>query len=96
MSALRGNTATLLHYDIVVNSATYSFFDETGLNYNNYYFPPANPQMRTGGLGTGSVATSSFLTLANWQAALTPPQDANSKQADPLYVSNTANLHIAP
>ena len=67
-----------------------------GLNYNNYYFPAVNPQMRTGGLGTDSLATSSFLTLANWQAVLTPAQDANSIQADPLYVSNTADLHIPP
>jgi len=86
------NTVTVLHYDIVVNSAAY-VFGAGGMNFNNYFFPVANAQMRTGGLGTGSLATTSFVTLANWQAALTSAQDANSVQADPLYVSNTADLH---
>lgn len=87
------NNGNLEHYNIVVNSATYAFA-AGGLNCNNYFFPLANPQMRTGGLGTSSLAGTPFLTLADWQAALTPTQDANSIQADPLYTSNTTNLRL--
>ena len=82
-------------YAITLPSNAYSF--GTGfLNNNNYYINAANTQLRTGGLAsvTGGAATTEFQTLANWQAALTTPQDANSIQADPLYVSNTADLHI--
>ena len=90
------NVTTTHFYPITLNSATYTF--GTGsLNYNNYYINPANPQLFTGGLASasGAATTTEFLTLANWRTALTPPQDANSIQADPQYVSNTADLHIA-
>ena len=90
------NVTTTHFYPITLNSATYSF--GTGsLNYNNYYINPANPQLFTGGLASasGAAATTEFQTLANWRTALTPPQDANSIQADPLHISNTADLHIA-
>ena len=42
-----------------------------------------------------AATTTEFATLANWQGALTTPQDANSIQADPLYVSITSDLHIS-
>ena len=92
---VNSDTATVHYYAITVNSAAYSF-GTGGLNYNNYFINAANPQLRTGGLATGSgaAATTEFATLANWQAAFTAPQDANSIQADPLYVSNTSDLHI--
>ncbi len=90
------DTPAVHFYPITLNNANYSF--GTGfLNYNNYFINPANPQSFTGGLAsvTGAAATTEFLTLANWRTALTPPQDANSIQANPQYVSNTADLHIA-
>ena len=96
LDASSSSTAAQRYYAITLNSAAYSF--GTGsLNYNNYYINPANTQLQTGGLGinTGSAITTQFATLANWQGALTTPQDANSIQADPQYVSNTADLHIA-
>lgn len=91
------NTTTLPYFAITVNSATYAF-GSGGLNHNNYYINSANTQLSTGGLTTNATAPTApntFATLALWQAALTPAQDANSIQADPLYVSNTADLHIA-
>jgi hypothetical protein len=92
---VNSNTAANHYYTITLPAATYSF-GTGGLNYNNYYFNPANPQLRTGGVGVASANTpgAEFLTLANWQTALTPPQDANSKQADPQYFSPTGDLHI--
>ncbi|MGI8918728.1 MAG: beta strand repeat-containing protein [Pyrinomonadaceae bacterium] len=95
---VNSNTAANFYYAITLNAAAYSF-GTGGLNFNNYYINPANTQLRTGGfstIGSGNTATTSFQTLANWQAALTTPQDANSKQVDPLYFSTTSNLHLAP
>jgi hypothetical protein len=92
---LSSDTATVHFYPITLTSAAYSF--GTGfLNYNNYYINPSNPQLFTGGLATasGAAATTEFATLANWQGALTTPQDANSIQANPLYFANTVDLHI--
>jgi hypothetical protein len=93
---VNANNATTHFYAITLNSAAY-VFGTGGLNYNNYYVNQANLQMRTGGLSaaTGAAATTEFQTLANWQAALTAPQDVNSIQADPQYFSNTFDLHIA-
>ncbi|HEY0081934.1 MAG TPA: Calx-beta domain-containing protein, partial [Pyrinomonadaceae bacterium] len=91
------STAAQRYYAITLPSNAYSF-GTGGLNYNNYYINPANPQLRTGGLGvnTGSSITTEFATLADWRMALTSPQDANSIQADPQYVSPTSDLHIQP
>ena len=89
------NTATTHYYAMMLPSAAYVF--GTGFqNYNNYYRTGANAQVYTGGFATvsGAAATTEFVTLANWQAALTAPQDAQSIQADPLYASNTADLHL--
>ncbi len=95
LDASSSSTAAMRFYAITLNSAAYSF-GTGGLNYNNYYINPSNTQLQTGGLGTntGSSITTQFATLANWQGALTTPQDANSIQADPLYFSNTGDLHI--
>lgn len=93
---VNSNTATLPYFAITVNSATYSF-GTGGMDYNNLYVNLANTQMNTGGLSTGSTAPSGatlFNTLAQWKTALAPAQDAVSIQSDPLYVSNTADLHI--
>lgn len=79
--------------NIQVQTATFAF-GTGGLNNNNYYFPPANTTARTGAIGTTSLPTTFFATLANWQAAITPAQDGASIQADPLYVSPT-DLHIS-
>ena len=92
---VNSNTAANHFYAITLNSAAYSF--GTGaLNNNNYFINAANPQLRTGGLGTGTGNTpgTEFATLANWQAALTAPQDGASIQSDPLYLSNTSDLHL--
>lgn len=94
---VNSNTSTLPYFAITVNSATYDF-GTGGLDNNNYYINQANSQMNTGGIstsGTAPTAGLTFKTLANWQGALTPAQDQNSIQADPQYVSNTADLHIA-
>lgn len=90
-------TAANRYYAITANVNSYSF--GTGFeNNNNYYIVPTNTQLRTGGFattGTGSSATTEFATLANWQAAFTTPQDANSIQADPAHFS-LSDLHISP
>jgi hypothetical protein len=92
---VNSNTAANRYFAITLPAATYTF-GTGGLNYNNYYINQANPQLRTGGVGvtSGNSPGTVFQTLADWQMALTPPQDANSKQADPLYFSPTSDLHI--
>jgi hypothetical protein len=87
------STPALNTVNIQVQSATFAF-GTGGLNNNNYYFPATNTVARTGAIGTASLATTFFATLANWQAAITPAQDAASIQADPQYVS-ASDLHIA-
>lgn len=91
------STAAQRYYAITLNSNAY-VFGTGGLNANNYFINAANPQVQTGGFATTattSAATTSFQTLANWQAALTAPQDANSVQVDPLLFSLT-DLHLQP
>ncbi len=88
---LTSTTTTILHYCIVIPSTTYGW-GSGKCNNNDYYYPAANTQMRTGGVGTSQPLTTSYLTLANWQAVFTPAQDGASIQADPLYVNSTANL----
>ncbi len=94
---VNSNTATLPFFAITVNSAAYSF--GTGLmNNNNLFVNLGNLQMNTGGLSASSTAPTGatlFNTLAQWQTALTTPQDAASIQLNPLYNSNTADLHIS-
>ena len=87
------STPALNSVNIQVQTATFAF-GTGGLNNNNYYFPATNTVARTGAIGTASLATTFFATLANWQAAITPAQDAASIQADPQYVS-ASDLHIA-
>ncbi len=79
-------TTTLLHYCISAPSAAYNWTGG-GCDNNDYYFPAANTQMRTGGIGTSTPLGSSFLTLALWQPVFTTPgpQDGLSIQADPLF-----------
>ena len=90
------SNAAVRFYAISGNSAAYSF-GTGGENYNNLYINPANTQLQTGGLGSaaGGTLASQFATLADWKGAYTSPQDANSKQADPLYVSTGSDLHIS-
>jgi hypothetical protein len=94
---VNSNTATVRFYAITAPSAAYSF-GSGFLNNNNYFINQANPQMRTGGLGvnTTGATTTEFQTIENFRMAFTTPQDSNSKQADPLYISNTSDLHISP
>ena len=87
------STPALNTVNIQVQTATFAF-GTGGLNNNNYYFPATNTTAQTGAIGTASLATTFFATLANWQAAITPAQDAASIQADPQYVS-ASDLHIA-
>lgn len=97
LDASSSGTAGVRYYAISLNSAAYSF-GTGGLNHNNYYINPANSHLQTGGLGAtfGLVLGAQSATLADWQAALTVPQDANSIQSDPFYISNTADLHLSP
>jgi hypothetical protein len=90
------SNAAVRFYAISGNSAAYSF-GTGGENYNNLYINPANTQLQTGGLGSaaGGTLASQFATLADWKGAYTSPQDANSQQADPLYVSTGSDLHIS-
>jgi len=86
------NTGTLNPVCIQVSSATLAF--GTGaLNNNDYFIPGTNTQARTGAIGTSSLATTFFATLANWQAALTPAQDAASVAVNPNFVDPFTNLH---
>ena len=96
LDASSSSTAALRFYAISLNSNAY-VFGTGGLNHNNYYINAANTQLQTGALGTATTnaQTTQFATLANWQVALTAPQDANSIQADPLYVSASSDLHLA-
>lgn len=62
-----------------------------GLNNNDYYYPAANTTARIGAVGTSSLATTFYTTMANWQTAI--PADNASKNVDPNYTSAT-DLHI--
>ena len=87
----------LLHYCISAPSAAYNWTGG-GCDNNDYYFPAANTQMRTGGLGTSTPLGSSFLTLALWQPVFTNPgpQDGFSIQADPLYTLLPTTYPLIP
>jgi hypothetical protein len=93
---LTSGNAAVRFYAITGTSSDYSF-GTGGLNHNNYYINPSNPQVQTGGftISTGAAATSQYSTLTNWRAAYSSAQDANSIQADPLFLSSS-DLHIAP
>ena len=95
LDASSSSTPGMRFYAITLTSAAY-VFGTGGLNYNNYYINSSNVQLQTGALGTATTnaQTTQFATLANWKLALTAPQDANSIQADPQYISNTGDLHI--
>jgi hypothetical protein len=56
-------------------------------NFNDLYIANA-----TNGF-VGLANATDLATLANWQATITG-QDANSVSFDPLFVSNTADLHV--
>jgi len=96
MDLSSSSAPTARFYAISGPGAGYSF-GTGGENNNNLFINPTNPQAVTGGLGTNSAValTTQFPTLANWQTAYTPNQDLASIQADPQYVSNTGDLHIA-
>jgi hypothetical protein len=85
---LSSNTATLFNAAINLPSAAYPF-GTGGSNFNDWYYPAANTQSRTG--ATGGSGGTFYTTLAAWQTATT--QDANSKEVDPLFVSAT-DLHL--
>jgi dockerin type I repeat protein len=88
---VNSNTPAVHYHAISANSAAYSF--GTGFeDYNNLYINPANAQLRTGAFS--GAGTTEFATLADWKLAYTANQDAHSIQANPLYVSNTADLHL--
>lgn len=89
---MNSNTTTLLFLCIQTPTSPYSW-GSGGVNNNVYYFPTGNTQMRTGGTGTSS--TPVYLTLANWQTAYSPAQDAASLDINPPFISLT-DLHINP
>ncbi len=69
----------------------------SGGSNNNDYYVGSNPLGRVGGLRTSSTYPfAQFATLANWQTAFTPPQDANSISADPLYSLPTTTYLLMP
>lgn len=95
MDLSSSSAPTVRYYAISGASAAYSF--GTGSeNNNNYYINPANIQLQTGGLGTGTgvTLTTQFATLATWQAAYTAPQDSASIQGNPNYSNIASDLHI--
>src|SRR4029450_2963752 len=92
MDIFSSSAPTLQSANIQLPSATFAF-GTGGLNNNNYFFPASNTIARTGAVGTTSVPTAFFATLANWQTAGTP-EGGSSIQAEPQYVSAT-DLHIA-
>lgn len=95
MDLFSSSTPAARYYAISGPSAAYSF-GTGGQNHNDYYINPLNTQCVTGGLGTvsGNALGTQFATLANWQTAYTTPQDANSIQVDPGFVS-ASDLHIS-
>lgn len=88
------STPSIRFYAISGPSAAYSF-GTGGEDYNDLFVNTGNPQGQTGGLGTssGNTLTTQFASLANWQTAYATPQDANSVQTDPGFISAT-DLHI--
>lgn len=85
------NTTTLNHYVIIAPSTTYSW--GTGiLDNNDYYFNPANTQMRLGGIGTAMTYVN-VNNLAAWKTQFTPAQDNNSVSLQPGFVS-ASDLHM--
>lgn len=87
------STAAARYYAISCPNNTMSF-GTGGLNNNDYYVNPLNPQCVLGGYGNTSATahTSQFTSLGTWQAVFTPNQDANSISANPNFISVT-NLH---
>jgi len=91
---LTSNNTALLKCCIQMPSAAYKF-RTASLDFNDYYYPATNTQMVTGALGTTGLATSFFVTLANWQAvAFVPVQDVNSISANPVYALAPPNYLI--
>ena len=84
-----------VHYYAISGPIDSYSFGTGGENFNNYYINPSNPQVRTGGIGATGTATLTipYTTLANWQTAYSTPQDANSIQVNPPFVSG-ADLHL--
>ena len=93
---LSSSNAPSIRFYAISGLSTAYFFGTGGENYNNYYINVANPQVQTGGLGTtgsGSLA-SQFATLTDWKTAYTVPQDTNSVQGNPNYVS-AIDFHVS-
>jgi hypothetical protein len=81
--------ATSKHFTFVSTSAT--LIGNTGSISNNNDLYVANDAGVSGFIGQGAATT--YTALADWQLAMT--QDAASVSADPLFASNTADLHPA-
>jgi hypothetical protein len=93
---LSSSSAPTVRYYCISGTAFSYTWGTGGENNNDYYYNAGNPQCLTGGLGTSSGVTNTtqFTTLANWQTAYTPAQDAASIAFAPPFVSST-NLHIS-
>jgi len=87
---VNSNTATLIKAAIIAPAVGYAW-GSGGLNNNDYYIPNTGTNGNVTGV-TGTTATPTYTTLANWQAAYTPAQDGASLQSDPIYNGNTSNL----
>ena len=91
-----GNAA-INHYCISSHSNSFNW-GVGGCDYNDYYYPASNTQMKTGGVGSTTVTSTPwtpYATLADWKAVFTPAQDANSKEVLPPFTSAT-DLHLIP
>jgi hypothetical protein len=87
---LNSNDESLEHYAIV---APPSFnWGTGGLNNNDYFANPNNPQAFVGNTGNTSLSLG-FKTIGEWRGVFSPAQDGLSVSFNPQFVSET-DLHI--
>jgi hypothetical protein len=82
--------ANALSYAVGMVTTTFANLDS---NYNDFWSTGAND----GGFRTGSLASAagtSHVDLTAWQTAVS--DDANSLEADPLFINPISDLHLNP
>ncbi len=83
-----GGGANAKSYAVGMVTATFANLDS---NYNGFFSTGANDGgFRSGSLGAGSG--TEYADLAAWQTAVS--DDANSLEADPLFVDSLTDLHL--
>ncbi|MBS1518987.1 MAG: T9SS type A sorting domain-containing protein [Bacteroidetes bacterium] len=88
------SASTILRSHCIVLPSTSYSWGTGGCNYNDYYFPAVNTQMKVGGTGTSALYTV-YPDLPSWRFLFTPTQDLLSFSGNPLYTSIT-NLFPLP